>query len=389
MIKSDIDSPDLVPAPSLESTQSEDHSDIDRAIQQARSRERAVTRAHNALASKRYAISWAIVILAFGGLLLLGGIGWRIADLSETWWDGRSLFMNDAQKDIQKGQSLVEDVESELESSDRLTEATVKSFTIFVTSQSGLTSSPEITTGIEYDNSASMKPNAQWCYLEKGMGSGLRDLFEGITWTPAGGHKTRLVTKNIAEKFNSTVEEIQDAFVNCAFVEPASLSEAEILRLMRNASIAELSDPLSQPRVALSGYEEGWCADGENAFQTLLSTCRSEDGNFFQHFSEAIAHNEKDFTPSHNDFGWCVVNEMNPLWTSQKICSRMNGHWETSELEAEKVTKSRDVSTGHLSHEYWCANQSGFWKVFYKRCPSGTGQFTNIADARRYHLRVS
>ena len=101
------------PAPSYES---EDHSDIDQAINQARERERAITRAHNSLASKRYAISAAIVLLALGVLLVLVGIGWRVAspgNLLETSW-------NVSRENIDHGRSLVEQVRNALPSNNHI-----------------------------------------------------------------------------------------------------------------------------------------------------------------------------------------------------------------------------------------------------------------------------
>lgn len=210
------------PVPSYES---EDHSDIDRAINQARKREHAITRAHNSLASKRYAISAAIVLLALGALLVLAGIAWRVASPEnqlETSW-------NIPREDIDHGKSLVEHVREALPSNNQL----IDSFVIFIYSPTEIPDVPRVTTGIKYNDNVSLEPVAQWCYLEKPLASGLIHHANLISWNIDTGFETLQVSDEIYKAFSISRETLSDLYQKCAFVSPAQLTEPQLTKLIK------------------------------------------------------------------------------------------------------------------------------------------------------------
>jgi hypothetical protein len=207
--------------------ESEDHSDIDHAINQARDRERAVTRAHNSLASKRYAVSTAIVLIALGGLLVLAGIGWRIASpanpLNSSWSVSR--------EDIDHGRSLMAHVKDALRSTNIL----IDGFVIFVRSPSGIPDSPFVATGIKYKDNVSLEPVQQWCYLEKSLPSGLKHTAYLISWDLDTGFETLPVSNELVQVFSTTAKTLRSLYRKCAFVSPAQMTEPQLAKLIKDS----------------------------------------------------------------------------------------------------------------------------------------------------------
>ena len=177
----------------------------------------------------------ALIVLAVGGLLVLAGIGWRIANVSEVAPNGLST-------DVDRGKQLTDRVKENLdvgvseESSHK-----VEGFVVFVSGESDIPAAPELTTGIQYDDSVSFEPISQWCYLKAPNPLGSSIWLTLRSWDQYQGHYIKAFTSELAEQFGTSIYKLEQLSEECQFIGDGRLDPSSVQSLIERNKRAELA----------------------------------------------------------------------------------------------------------------------------------------------------